>query len=158
MMLHLSSKGHKLSMMNNAQPPSELFIWMSMMIRYNFMYMYMYIVLCICNYILLLLHPVVITSCCYYYCSLQSLENLIHAESYAILLNSMDGQSDDDGALLVPRVVMRNESLIVFRVLLLFRRLWTYTVLAYDCDEHMVMGATHLSNYVYMHTCIHSLT
>ena len=66
MMLHLSSKGHKLSMMNNAQPPSELFIWMSMMIRYNFMYMYMYIVLCICNYILLLLHPVVITSCCYY--------------------------------------------------------------------------------------------
>ena len=26
MMLHLSSKGHKLSMMNNAQPPSEVMV------------------------------------------------------------------------------------------------------------------------------------
>ena len=47
----------------------------------------------------------------------------------------MDGQSEDDGAQLEPQVVMRNESFIIFQVSLLYRRLWTYTVLAHGCDE-----------------------
>ena len=43
------------------------------------------------------------------------------------------------------RVVIRNTSSIIFQLSLLYRRLWTYTVLAHGCDEHMVMDSTYLS-------------
>ena len=80
------------------------------------------------------------------YCQMQSLEKEVYAERYSLYLNSRNGQNSDDGTHLVPTIVMRNASSIILQVSLLYRRLWTYTVLAHGCNEHMVMGDTHLSN------------
>ena len=73
----------------------------------------------------------------------------IPAKSYTMSLTSLDGQNDDETKHL-PDVDMRNISLVMFQVLLPFRRLWNYTVLAYGCDEHPLTNSTLLSNnYMY---------
>ena len=79
------------------------------------------------------------------YYQLQSLENQILANSYAISLTSFDGERKDDGTKFVPSVEIENESSLLFQVSLPSRRLWNYTVLAHGCDKHPVMDTTFLS-------------
>ena len=77
---------------------------------------------------------------------MQSLDNGILADSYVLLLDSLDGINDGDGVNVVPDVVIRNQSSVIFEVTLPYRRLWRYTVLAHGCDQHPVTTTTNLSN------------
>ena len=65
--------------------------------------------------------------------SLQSLENWISAEVYTISLNSLASQNVNESnfELLLMKNVIESDISIVFDMVLPFRRLWTYTVLAY---------------------------
>lgn len=86
-------------------------------------------------------------------CVLQSQENQILPDSYAIYLKSLDSNNGNDGIKLVLSVMMEHERFIVFQVSLPLRRLWNYTVQAYGCNEHPLMETTLLSNRImYMYT------
>ena len=61
-------------------------------------------------------------------------------------LTSLDGQNDD-GIKYLTKFNDIDTNLVMFRVPLPFRRLWTYTVLAHGCDEHPLTNSTLLSNY-----------
>ena len=43
-------------------------------------------------------------------------------------------------------ITVRNGSSVVLKVSLPYRRLWNYTVLAYDCEEHSLLETNELSN------------
>ena len=76
--------------------------------------------------------------------SLQS--NQISAEVYTVSLNSLDSQNVNESNFELILTKNESDTSIVFDVVLPFRRLWTYTVLAYGCDEYPVMDTTYLSN------------
>ena len=64
------------------------------------------------------------------------------ADSYAILLDSLDGVDDDDGLKVIPNMIRSQNSIIGFQVTLPYRRLWNYTVLAHGCEQYPVISNT----------------
>ena len=76
------------------------------------------------------------------------------AGSYTILLNSLDGVNDGNGAKVTTSNVTANRRLVTVEVVLSYRRLWRYCVLAYGCDQRPVTSTTILSKYACMNnTC-----
>lgn len=88
-------------------------------------------------------------------CPLQ-MNSQVLADSYAILLDSLDGVDDDDGIKVTPNVTRSQNSNLVFQISLPYRRLWNYTVLAHGCEQHPVTSNTILSKncYVCKRTCV----
>ena len=84
------------------------------------------------------------------------MNNQVLADSYAILLDSLDGVNGDDGIKITPKVT-RNQmqnSILVFEVTLPYRRLWNYTVLAHGYEQYPVTSNTILSKNPYVRECI----
>ena len=84
------------------------------------------------------------------------MNNQVLADSYAILLDSLDGVNGDDGIKITPKVT-RNQmqnSILVFEVTLPYRRLWNYTVLPHGCEQQPVTSNTILSKNPYVCECI----
>ena len=85
------------------------------------------------------------------------MNNQVLADSYAILLDSLDDVNGDDGIKITPKVTRNHiqNSILVFEVTLPYRRLWNYTVLAHGCEQHPVTSNTIiLSKNPYVCECI----
>ena len=55
----------------------------------------------------------------------------------------------------MPTITVRNGSSVVLTVSLPYRRLWNYTVLAYDCEEHPLLETNEQSNTFLYEICMH---
>ena len=64
------------------------------------------------------------------------------SDSILVSLDQLDG-GDENKTLVMPMVV---RGINVYEVMLPFRRLWNFTLLAYGCEEHPVTETTELSN------------
>ena len=64
------------------------------------------------------------------------------SDSVHVLLDQLD-DSDENKTLVMPMVVI---GINVYEVMLPFRRLWNYTLLAYGSEEHLLTETTELSN------------
>ena len=79
-------------------------------------------------------------------------ENVIHynvqpsvnAASYSLSLDPIDDHEDND-SLVMNTTAVKNGTSLMLKVSLPYRRLWNCTVLAHECEEHVVVNATELS-------------